>query len=109
LKPTGKMFFSSPKRSDWLLGLPSRLLFSGSRWWSSGRGVIVITHCHLLPRLRTRGAIPLPLHGARREMYNVDSEGCIWPYLTHNACVHSFSDLVDISRLLWNPKFHSLP
>jgi len=37
--PAGEMFFSSPKRPDWLIGLPSRQLFSGSRWWSSGRGV----------------------------------------------------------------------
>ena len=31
-------------------------------------------HLHLAPRLRIRGAIPLPhLHGAGREMCNVDS------------------------------------
>ena len=105
-KPT---FFSSPKRPDWLLGLPSRQLFSGSRWWSSGRGVIATTHRHLLPRLRTRGAIPLSLHSAGRKMYNVDTEGCMWQYWTHIAHVHSFSDLLEISRLLWNPNFHSLP
>jgi hypothetical protein len=61
--------------------------------------MIITTHRHLLPRLRTRGAIPLPLHGAGREMYSVDSEGYLWPYLTHMGLVHSFPDLLEMFRI----------
>jgi hypothetical protein len=56
------IFFSSPRRPD-RLWFPSSLLPSGyqgifSRGELSGRSVKMATHLHLVPRLRTRGAIP---------------------------------------------------
>jgi len=86
-KPAGEMFFSSLKRPDWLLGLPSRQLFSGSRWWSSGRGVIATTHRHLLLRLRTRGAILYPFMVPEGRC-SVDSEGVHLAVFTlHRPCL----------------------
>jgi len=58
-----KIFFSFPKRPDWLRGPPS-LLFSGYRDFffprgSSGRCVKLSTQLKLVPKLRICGAMPL--------------------------------------------------
>jgi hypothetical protein len=60
-----KRFFSSPKRLDRLWGTPVSYLM-GTRVFPrglSGRGVMLTTHLHLMPKSRMSGAIlllPLP-------------------------------------------------
>jgi hypothetical protein len=60
-----KGFFFSPKHSDRLWGLPAYHPKGTAvqSWDTSGRGVKLTTHLHLVPRLRVSGAIPLlPLY-----------------------------------------------
>jgi hypothetical protein len=68
---------------------PTSPLFNGYRgsfFGQSGRGVVLTTHLHPAPRLRTRGATPLllytPLHHEQRQLHVFSST--IFIYLLHN-------------------------
>jgi len=60
----GKRLISSLKRPDWYWG-PLSLIFNVQRrqfpWEQGGRGIKLITHFAVLPKLRMHGAIPLLL------------------------------------------------